>query len=74
MKLSVEVSNTAAVTESVPCPGLVAGVDVGKSRLDASAGGGKVCPFSNDGAGIAALFGLAALVFAVLPLSRRTAA
>ena len=46
---------TAAVTETFPGPGLVVGIDVGKSRLDASAGGGEVCPFANDGAGIAGL-------------------
>ena len=32
----------------------VAGIDVGKSRLDASVGGGVVQPFANDGEGIAA--------------------
>ena len=34
---------------------LIVGIDVGKSRLDASAGGGEVRPFANDGAGIAGL-------------------
>lgn len=35
--------------------GLVAGIDVGKSRLDACAGGGGVQPFTNDAEGIAAM-------------------
>lgn len=50
---------TAAVTETFPCPsgcsGLVVGIDVGKSRLDASAGGGQVHTYANDGGGIAGL-------------------
>ena len=40
---------TAAITETLPGPGLVVGIDVGKSRLDASAGGGQVYSFANDG-------------------------
>lgn len=50
---------TAAAIETGLSPevsdGLVAGIDVGKSRLDASAGGGETHAFTNDEPGIAAM-------------------
>ena len=48
---------TVAATVTVPGTpgGLVAGIDVAKARLDASAGSGQVHSFANDAEGIAAL-------------------
>ena len=46
---------TGTVTQSGTSERLVAGIDVGKTRLDASAGGGEVHSFANDAEGIAAI-------------------
>ena len=45
----------ATADETGRCSGLVAGIDVAKARLDATAGGAGVCSFANDAEGIAAL-------------------
>ena len=45
----------ATANETGRCSGLVAGIDVAKARLDATAGGAGVCSFANDAEGIAAL-------------------
>jgi len=45
----------ATANETGICSGLVAGLDVAKARLDATAGGAGVCSFANDAEGIAAL-------------------
>ena len=44
-----------AVTERGTSGGMVVGIDVSKTRLDTSAGGGQVHTFANDGEGTAAL-------------------
>lgn len=46
---------TTAVTEPGTYRGLVVGIDVAKTRLDASAGGGEVRSFANDAGGISAM-------------------
>ena len=46
---------TTTTTESGTSDGLVVGIDVAKTRLDASAGGGEVHSFPNDEGGIAAM-------------------
>ena len=46
---AVETESSAGISN-----GLVAGIDVSKSRMDASVGGGGVHPFANDAEGIAA--------------------
>ena len=46
---------TVTTTGTSPILGVVVGIDVGKTRLDVSAGGGQVQTFVNDREGLAAL-------------------